>query len=79
MASHDLHAMKRAQDVARRTVDDAARLAGMTRRSGSWYLQRGEVVAVLNLQRSQYSPLYYLNLGWWLSALGPDLWPPVHR
>jgi hypothetical protein len=66
-------------DVARRTVDEAARLAGMTKRSGTWYRQRGDVIAVLNLQRSQYSPLYYVNLAWWLCALGPDQFPSDHK
>lgn len=49
--------------------------AGFVRRSDSWYLRTDETILVINLQRSQWSRLYYLNLAIWLNALGAQTWP----
>ena len=49
---------------------------GMARRSSSWYRRTSdEVIQVLNLQRSQFSPRYYVNLGFWLLGLGDNEFP----
>jgi hypothetical protein len=46
------------------------------RRDGSrWILAGQDTIAVLELQRSQYGPLDYLNLGWYLRALGEETRP----
>ena len=34
--------------------------AGFTKKSGSWYRRGEETIAVLNLQKSQYGPSYYV-------------------
>jgi hypothetical protein len=36
-------------------------------------------VQVVNLQRSSWSPLYYLNVGLWLLALGDNDHPKEHQ
>jgi len=41
---------------------------GMEKHSGSWYSPGQEVRAVLNLQRSQYAPKYYINIGFCLGT-----------
>lgn len=57
------------------TVDAYAKGAGMTKKSGSWYLPRDETVLVLNLQKSNYAARYYLNVGVWLRPLAPADFP----
>ena len=49
--------------------------AGMTKHSGSWYRSTSDLVTVVNLQKSQYGSSYYLNVGWWLQALGTVKFP----
>lgn len=43
---------------------------GFTRRSNSWYLRQQETIVVLDLQRSQYGPQYYMNVALSLLPLG---------
>jgi hypothetical protein len=51
---------------------------GYSKRSGSWYRTQVETVAVMNLQRSNYSPRYYINVALWLSSLGSEPYPKEH-
>jgi len=55
--------------------DAFGKAAGMTKHSGSWYRTSDHVITVLNLQKSQYSLSYYVNVGWWLRALGDAKFP----
>ncbi|MBV7519968.1 DUF4304 domain-containing protein [Ensifer sp. ENS12] len=34
---------------------------GFRRKSSSWYLENDETVLIVNVQRSQFGPQYYLN------------------
>lgn len=47
----------------------------MEKHSGSWYRVANEVTAVVNLQKSQYGPSYYINVGFWISAVEPARFP----
>lgn len=49
--------------------------AGAVKRSGAWYRRGDDVVTVLELQKSQYGPKYYLNIGLWLLSLGDVPYP----
>lgn len=41
------------------------------RRTGqSWYLQGKDINGVVNLQKSNYSELYFVNVDFWLNSLG---------
>lgn len=51
------------------------RSLGMTRKSNSWYLRGTQVTIVLNLQKSIYSGQRYLNVAFWLNALGDEPFP----
>lgn len=51
---------------------------GYSKRSGSWYRTQRETVAVMNLQRSNYSPRYFINVALWLSVFGPEPYPKEH-
>jgi hypothetical protein len=67
-------------DVARfkKAVGAPLEEAAFARKGSSWFSARHEVVLVANLQKSQYEPAYFLNLGFWLTGLGapPAVSPP---
>lgn len=42
---------------------------GFQRKGSTWYMSSETVIAVLNLQRSQYNATYFLNLGFWLQQI----------
>ena len=67
------------RNAIHRVFDEFFRDAGYEKKSGSWY-RRGEgVIAVSNLQKSQYGPRYYLNQGFWLCQLGDEHHPKPHK
>jgi hypothetical protein len=59
-------------------VDRFCKEAGYTKKSGYWYRRQAETIAVIGLQRSQYSRAYYLNVALWLLALGEAVSPKEH-
>lgn len=63
------------ENVLRKTFDSVARYAGFSKHSGAWYLRQAETVAVIELQKSQYGPQYYLNVALWLLPLGDSQFP----
>jgi hypothetical protein len=69
----------RERDVIQRAFDQFGRDNGLERSSGSLYSRTQEVIAVSNLQKSQYGPQYYFNQGFWLRELGKDLHPKYYN
>jgi hypothetical protein len=65
----------RERNAVQRAFDQFGRDAGLEKKSGSWYKRSDEVIAVSNLQRSDYSPRYYINQGFWLQQLGMERFP----
>lgn len=63
------------RNVVQRTFDKFGVDSGMTKQSGTWYRTTDEVIEATNLQKSQYGPTYYVNVGWWLRALGEVKFP----
>ena len=59
----------------RLALADTLGSAGFLRKGQNWFRQGDEVVEVLNLQKSQYGPQYYLDYGIWLRALGEEQQP----
>lgn len=59
-----------------RAFDAFGKSEGMVKRSGSWYRTGDEVIGVMNLQKSQYGPRYYINVGYWLQAIEEAKFPP---
>ncbi|HEY9323601.1 MAG TPA: DUF4304 domain-containing protein [Agromyces sp.] len=49
--------------------DDWFNGAGFHKHKGAWYRRSDEVVTVIDLQKSQYGPQYYLNIGLWFRAI----------
>jgi hypothetical protein len=58
-----------ARDAVQRAFDWLGREHGFTRRSGDLFKESDEVVAVLDLQRSDYVRVYYINVGFALRQL----------
>lgn len=65
--------------VVKAEVARVAKDRGMTRRSGSWYLRGPESILILNLQKSNYSRRYFVNLGVWLRGVEDAEFPPEHK
>ncbi len=67
------------RDAVQQAFDRFGRDAGFEKKSGSWYQQGEEVIAVSNLQKSQYGPSYYFNQAFWLRQLGDERYPKVNK
>jgi hypothetical protein len=52
--------------------DRFGRDAGMELHRRAWYWRTEEVIVVCDLQKSQYGPRYYLNIGYYLRASGSE-------
>jgi hypothetical protein len=59
-------------DIVQTVFDKFAKSAGFSKKSGTWYLRSPETIFVLNLQKSQYGPEYYVNVALWLRVLGEE-------
>ena len=66
------------RNEVQQAFDAFGKSAGMLKHSGSWYRTNDEVTTVLNLQRSDYSRNYYINVAFWLKALGDERFPNPH-
>ncbi len=67
------------RNVVQRVFDDFGHRVDAEKKSGSWYLRGPEVTAVLNLQKSQHGPRYYINLGLWFPELDGERYPKPER
>jgi hypothetical protein len=65
--------------AAQHAFDDFARSAGFEKKNGAWYRHGNEVISVLDLQKSQFGRTYYINVAWWLMALGEEKYPKPQR
>lgn len=52
---------------------------GFKKKAKTWWRQSPDVIHVLNLQKSSYGDMLYVNLGIYLKALGEELTPPENR
>ena len=49
--------------------------SGFSKKGQSWYLDGKDAIIVLNLQKSNWDELYYVNFGIWLKAFGTEQFP----
>jgi hypothetical protein len=42
---------------------------GFSKKGLTWYLRKEDVIAVLNLQKSNYDDAFFINLGFWLRQI----------
>ena len=52
---------------------------GFKKKGATWHRQQGEFIQALNVQGSQWSKSFYLNLGIYLCALGDNKTPTEYR
>jgi hypothetical protein len=62
-----------------KTLHTSLKTAGFKKRSLSWYLNGKDIIVVVNLQRSDWSKFYYINIGIWLKALGDESFPKHYK
>lgn len=55
--------------------DESCKSLQFEKRRGAWYRRGEDLVTVVDLQKSQYGPQYYINLGLWLIGLEGDAHP----
>jgi len=67
------------RNIIQQAFDEFGREAGFEKKSGSWYRRGDEVIAVSNLQKSQYGPRYFFNQGFWLCELDDERYPKPNR
>jgi hypothetical protein len=51
------------RDIVKRTVESTLRGDGWVKSGGSWYKRSTETLLAVDLQKSTYSKMYFLNLG----------------
>ena len=56
-------------------IDAILNAPGYRKLGATWRLDRGEVIAVVNLQKSSYADDFYLNLGIYLKDAGSESRP----
>ena len=71
------------RNIIQTTFDEFGKALDGSKKSGSWYITGPDAIAVLNLQKSQYGPRYYLNVGLWFGPSrtmeqDPALTAPAH-
>jgi len=63
-------------ETFKKSIGTVLKAAGFVKkRNASWYLNGPEVIVVLNLQKSAWSNLFYINVGFWLKPLGEAAYP----
>jgi hypothetical protein len=53
--------------------------AGFAKRARNWWRRAGETIHVVNLQKSTFGERLYVNLGVYVTALGPETNPTHNR
>ncbi len=57
----------------------ALKQRGFKKRGGSWYRQHEQAVQVVNIQQSQFGPVFFINLGVGHFAFGCNERPPEYE
>ena len=52
-----------------KALNEELRPIGFYKKGLTWYLRKEEVIAVLNLQKSNYDGTFFINLGFWLRQI----------
>jgi len=65
--------------IIQSTLKDVLRVQGFKKDRTTWRKECPESTLVLNLQKSQYGDLYYVNLGIWLKPIGGSHAPKEYQ
>jgi hypothetical protein len=52
---------------------------GFKRKGNSCYLPGERIIVVVNLQRSDWGPRYFINIGFWIKDFGDESFPSVFK
>ena len=61
--------------VFKKSIATPLENAGYVKKGQSWYLDRPNTIIVLNVQKSDWGNMYFLNFGIWIKALGQETFP----
>ena len=67
--------MTKRKSVIHEEIDRFGVSAGLKKKSGRWYRHCEDVIVVVDLQKSYWGNSYYVNMGFFLRALGEKLFP----
>lgn len=65
--------------VVERAIADLLNPLRFKKTRATWHRTAAETVLVLNVQKSEWGPTLYVNLGVYLRRLGDETAPPEHR
>jgi len=63
----------------KKAIGNALKEHAFQKKGQSWYLYGPDCIVVLNLQKDDFSDLYYVNFGIWLLPLGKAEYPPENH
>jgi hypothetical protein len=63
----------------KKAFGNALKTHDFRKKGQSWYLHGSDSIVVLNLQKDDFSDLYYVNFGVWLLAFGNSEYPPENH
>lgn len=63
----------------KKSFGNALKEHGFQKKGQTWYLHGPDCIVVLNLQKDDFSDLYFVNFGVWLSLFGDDRYPPENH
>lgn len=63
----------------KKAINEPFKKAGFIKRGQTWYLDGKDVLVVTNLQKNDWAESYYINVGFWLKALGETSFPPYNH
>lgn len=69
----------RHRNAIHETVDSYCTSREMVKKSGSWFSRSESVTTVVNLQKSQHGPSYYINVGFWFQEIDEQQFPPPNK
>lgn len=67
------------RNIVQTTFDHFGKYLGGSKKAGCWYVAGSDAIIVLNLQKSQYGPKYFINVALWFTGIGEAITPkPSH-
>ncbi|KAF0144252.1 MAG: hypothetical protein FD156_1937 [Nitrospirae bacterium] len=63
----------------KKAIAEPLRASGFLSRGQTWYLDGQDAIAIINIQKYEYSEMYFINVAFWLKALGYMEFPPAHK
>ena len=49
------------------------------KKGDSWYLNNGEIISIVNLQKSNYGNQFYVNLAFWINEIEESEYPKPYN